>query len=175
MPSLHKLFCRLVELTSSLRLGGIQNCILLFPISIVLIACNKNQLPEYWLCKGNTQQESFLSNGDLQSVFSGKDQMLIEKYERVITQYVSKPFTGVYQVCLSNDTELIFKMGSCDSSEIKKDDWNTAGKLNKKTLQLQMTEESLRANILIKGSGQFTCQYLGNKFPSTIFYVHEEI
>jgi hypothetical protein len=154
---------------------SVKKYILLLPIGIFLIACNKNHLPEYWLCKGITQQESFLKNGDLQSSFSGKDQMLIEKYEQVITQYVSKPFTGIYQVCLNDDDELTFKMGSCDANKIKDDGWNTAGKLNKKTNELNMSEERVFNHILVKGSGQLICKYLGSKFPSTVFYSDDEI
>jgi len=46
--------------------------------------------------------------------------------------------------------------------------------LDKKNNQLSMKEAREGEGILIKGGGQFVCKYLGNKYPSTIFYADEE-
>ena len=137
-------------------------------LPILLGACGKSDLPEYWGCKGNTQQVVKSSAGDILETYSGTTKLLLERYQGTITQYVSKPFTGVYKECASNEQTLSFRLGNCNEQAISSHPYSE-GQLDKASGKLLMSGKRSTSQGIVNDQGSFQCQFLGNRISAAIF------
>ena len=137
-------------------------------LPILLGACGKSDLPEYWGCEGNTQQVVKSSAGDVLETYFGATKLLLERYQGTVTQYVSKPFTGVYQECASNERTLSFRLGNC-SEQVISSRPSSEGELDKASGKLMMTGKRSTSQGIVSDQGSFQCQFLGNRISAAIF------
>ena len=137
-------------------------------LSLLLQGCDKANLPEYWLCEGNSEQLVKNSAGTVTEAYSGSGKLLLELYKGTVTQYVSKAFTGVYQECVNTEQALSFRLGGC--SEFKVSDAHfSEGLLNKGSGELIMSGARSHSQGKIQDRGVFQCKLLGHHIPATIF------
>ncbi len=133
-----------------------------------LLGCGKSNLPEYWGCEGKTQQVVKSSAGGVLETYSGDTKLLLERYRGTVTQYVSKPFTGVYQECQNTDKVLSFRLGNCNEPTISQDQFSE-GILDKDSGKLLMSGRRMISQGIVNDEGSFQCQFLGNQISAAIF------
>ena len=144
--------------------------LLMLGVCILASGCNDNHLPEYWVCTGRTiQQASLNTTGEVRE-YSGHETMLIERLGNMVTQYTSKPFTGVFQTCEDSPETLQFQLGECGRERNQDQKWNRSAVLNKKSGELLWTESRVLDQMLIKGAGKFSCAYYHHRYPARVFY-----
>lgn len=134
----------------------------------MLVGCGKPSLPEYWACQGKTQQMLRSASGEILESYAGATKLLIERYQGTVTQYVSKPFTGVYQECVNSDKQLIFRLGACQE-QVESSSHVSEGALEKDPGKLVMTGNRITPQGIVVDQGTFQCQFLGNQISATIF------
>ena len=137
-------------------------------LPILLGACGKSDLPEYWGCEGNTQQVVKSTAGDILETYSGTTKLLLERYHGTITQYVSKPFTGVYQECASNERTLSFRLGNCNEQDASSRPF-LEGQLDRTSGKLLMSGKRSTSQGMVSDQGSFQCQFLRNRISAAIF------
>ena len=135
---------------------------------LLLVGCSKSDLPEYWACEGSAQQVVKSSAGNVLESYSGNTKLLLERYQGTVTQYVSKPFTGIYKECVSNDQKLSFRLGNCDEQAVNERQFSQ-GDLDKQSGKLLMSGQRMISQGVISDQGSFQCQFLGNRISAAIF------
>ena len=106
--------------------------------------------------------------GEILESYAGATKLLLERYQGTVTQYVSKPFTGVYQECVNSDKQLIFRLGACQEQAESSDNFSE-GALEKDSGKLIMTGSRITPKGIVVDQGAFQCQFLGNQISATIF------
>jgi len=136
-----------------------------FFLVILIAGCSETELPSYWRCEGDTSQVLLSDKGQELEKYSGPTSLLLESFRGTVTQYISVPFTGVYQTCIDNTDSLTFSLGSCESLPVYR-----KGSLDKHSGKLLLSEIQLNSRGKIVNQGQFQCEYLGHVYPSDVFY-----
>jgi hypothetical protein len=159
---------------------------IIYPVFICLLsyslsACQPSeavQLPDYWQCAGKTTQRVIAATGTLQE-YLGADPVLLEVFGGQVTQYISKPFTGVFTQCRNDAAVLAFQLGNCAAADTAQLLKQSQGQLDKQSGVLTLNEQKIGVNHTsqtmqtVQTQGRYTCRYLGHRYPHTIFYSHE--
>jgi len=137
----------------------------------LLVGCSQSDLPSYWRCQGDTSQVLKSAAGQELEKYSGNTLLLLESFRGTVTQYISIPFTGVYQECVNNADELSFGLGTCDTTQSPAPvTYFRKGTLDKHSGKLNFSEVQANSQGLITNQGTFQCEYLGHTYPASIFY-----
>lgn len=139
------------------------------------MGCEKVSLPDYWYCSGSSQQRVSSSVAGQAKFFEGSNPVLLEVFDGQVTQYISKPFTGVFEQCLNNATELIFQLPSCAASVSSSSEShiNVSGNLIKESGKLTLKEVKDFSSEQVQTTGTYSCKYLGHRYPASVFYANE--
>ena len=146
-----------------------------FYLGITLLGlqgCHSADLPQYWLCKGNSSQQVELSSG-LKEQYHGSGLLLLEIYQGSILQYIAKPFTGNYSICSNSADRLEFELGECGGL-VGSGLQTRRGVLDKLSGALQISEISNFLNQTVSNHGEYSCRYLGNQYPASVFYIDDD-
>lgn len=136
-----------------------------FLLALTLIACSQAELPGFWRCEGSSSQVLRSDNGQELERYTGNSLVLLESFRGTVTQYISIPFTGVYQTCINSADTLAFSLGSCEPLLIYR-----KGSLDKRTGELIFSEIQSNSRGIITNEGKFQCEYLGHSYSADVFY-----
>ena len=154
----------------SMMLSRLASYVVNIILCVLLMACSDKSLPEYWVCRGSTQQQVKYAGKDVTQKYMGTETMMLEIFGNQLTKYISKPFTGVYYICKNSELTLAFNSRPCGELKQLASDWKISAILDKTTGNLSINESRTLADVSIEGEGLLHCRYFGNEFPSTIFY-----
>lgn len=118
---------------------------------------------------------SAIPNTALQK-YSGHEALLLEVFGSQVTQYISKPFTGIYQQCQNDELDLVFQLGNCSDNPAQQGTQAAqvgVGRLDKISGKLSLSEVQRVLNKEVKTTGNYVCQNLGYRYPSSVFYGNE--
>ena len=135
---------------------------------VLLTACNKIDLPTYWLCNGNSTQRLMALSGDVQETYHGHDPFMLEIWGNTLYQFVQPALTGKYYQCphpkatLGVDPMLHFQMEKCES--LGDLSFSRKGALDQSSGKLSIKERRLSGNHIIQTEGTYQCESLGHTF-----------
>lgn len=135
---------------------------------VFLTACNKADLPTYWLCKGSSTQRLTSLSGQVQETYHGQDSLMLEIWGSKIYQFVQPALTGKYYQCpkssaaLADEPILHFQMANCDS--VADLGFTRNGELNQSSGKLNIKEKRLSGDHIIHTEGSYQCDSLGHTF-----------
>lgn len=141
---------------------------------LILSGCDRSNLPEYWLCHGDTTQRVYDQQGVLLEEYSGNDPIMLEIFGSKIYQFLSPAYSSEYFICPDSSGKhlLAFQSGVC----VEKQDAvqrskipNRTGNLDPGTGQLMIGELRAFDNKKIISNGSFSCHKLGHSFSFNDF------
>jgi hypothetical protein len=133
----------------------------------LLGACDRDNLPHYWLCQGSTEQVVSIAK-HVQEKYSGSDPVLLELFQGHIYQFFSPALAGSFVQCPSQQGDsLVFRMNDCQQKGDQS--YFREGILNQKSGTLIFSEFRQMSEHTILGSGQYQCQFIGSTYSFTPF------
>lgn len=140
---------------------------LVLSITLLLGACGQEMLPDYWLCQGTSQQQTYSKSNELEHEFHGKDPVLLEIFDGKVFQFFSTALFGLYSICPSQDHLLIFSKSICNAAPST--EYSRQGVLNKNTGYLVFNEYRKTPDRTILGKATYSCQYIGHTYNFSVF------
>jgi hypothetical protein len=138
-------------------------------IAVLLPACDRLNLPEYWLCSGSARQSLFDKNGLLIESYEGRDPLMLEFWGNHIYQFLQGSFSGQYEVCQqavgSSSSMVIFQSNGCMEKTVH----GRSGSLNLSTGDLVIKESRYDGGRLILNEGRYQCRKKGRTFNFSEF------
>ena len=139
----------------------------------MLLGCDRMQLPDYWLCQGESIQTVVSVNGDIQESYRGKEPLMLEVWNGGVYQFLQPSLSGKYYRCSvptgskENPDNLYFQMPNCQSS--KPETFSRNGVLNLSTGALRLDERRRVGDQTIFNGATYNCRNLGHTFSFADF------
>ena len=131
-------------------------------MTLCLTGCNTQDLPEYWLCQGHSQQDVRTASGGLIERYSGQEPLLLERYQDSVFEFSAPVMFGLFVVCSDGSGELVFRDKYCaqrsESQEYRE------GQLNLERGTLRYADRRLLPGKTVTTVADYQCQYLGHTY-----------
>lgn len=131
-------------------------------LSLLISACGFVELPEYWLCRGNSLQELRTHSGHVLATYPGPDQVLLERYKDSVFQFNAPALFGLYVVCPGRPDQLVFRAADCSPEEPSAD--YREGVLNVINGQLSFNDRREVQGHVAVVHAEYQCRLLGHTY-----------
>ena len=86
-------------------------------LCLQMTACNPIELPDYWICSGQSRQELRSPSGRLLGTYTGRHQVLLERYKNSVFQFNAPALFGLYTICANTAAQLRFRSERCTEDD----------------------------------------------------------
>jgi hypothetical protein len=145
--------------------------VLLSVAVLFLSACDRLQLPEYWLCSGTSQQVVLDSQGAVLERYEGNEPLMLEIWGNHVYQFLQGSFSGGYLICSDDSVKnassanLQFGMRGCQANA----DFYRMGIFNVDSGELLMKDSRKFDQRVIQNQGRYQCRKKGRTFNFSEF------
>ncbi|QWE17248.1 hypothetical protein [Polynucleobacter sp. AP-Nino-20-G2] len=150
---------------------SLSRFLLLTVTVLFLSACDRLQLPEYWLCSGTSQQLVLDSQGAELERYEGNEPLMLEIWGSHVYQFLQGSFSGGYSICSddsvknASSSSIQFGMRGCQANI----DFYRMGIFNVESGELLMKDSRKLDQRVIRNQGRYQCRKKGRSFNFSEF------
>lgn len=131
-------------------------------VALCLSGCHIDDLPDYWLCQGRSQQNALSPTGQVIESYAGQDPVVLERYRNSVFEFSAPVMFGLFVVCNEDSDNLVFRDADCAQSSASPQ--YREGKLNLESGTLHYTDRRQLPGKMVTTVADYQCQYLGHTY-----------